>query len=155
MDKIQGRVEKKHRAAPFERIFSAIAVTLACASNGATAGEGAEGVHKARVAVDGPTAQTQALSLEELVSLAQKTRNPDIVIDQIRKTGTYFQLSAADVISLRERGVPLAIIEYLLAAERRLAVETHSNSRPQKQGSVPPANNAKQWTSIPALYLGL
>ena len=155
MDKIQGRVEKKHRAASFARIFSAIAVTLACTGNGATAGEDAEALHKARVAVDAPTSRTQALSLEELVSLAQKTRNPDIVIDQIRKTGTYFQLSAADVISLRERGVPLAVIEYLLAAERRLAVETGSNLYPRKQGSVPPAHSAKQWTSMPALYLGL
>jgi hypothetical protein len=89
-----------------------------------------------------PVLPAPRLSLDEIVTLARQGVAADALIARIRAAGAYYRLSAADVISLRERGVPTPVIDHMLASEREFLVggsgntggkdaERPSNKRPQ------------------------
>ncbi len=104
------------------------------AYNGAGAGASAEST--ARL----PVLPAPKLSLDDIVTLARQGVAADALISRIRAAGAYYRLSAADVISLRERGVAMPVIDHMLASEREFLVggdngrkdpELPSNKRPQ------------------------
>lgn len=89
------------------------------------------------------------LSLAEVVALSEQGVASDVLIARIRDSGAQHKLSAADVISLRDRGVPLSVIDYLLTPDRYPAIGKMED--PEKP--TPPA--APRARPIPALYLGV
>jgi hypothetical protein len=73
------------------------------------------------------------------------------LIGKIRQSRAYFRLSATDVLALRERGLPIAVIDYILIAERQFLVRGDATA-PVKNQQAP--SRAPQ-RPIPALYLGV
>lgn len=101
----------------------------------------------AQVAAEAAVARAP-LSLDEVVALSKQGVSPEALITRIDASGARYRLSAADVISLNERGVPLRVIDYLLAPDRYPPV----GKAEEPAQRVQPAPNARP---IPALYLGL
>ena len=61
-----------------------------------------------------------ALGLSDVIRMAQSHVGDDVVIAQIRSTGSVFHLSANDVIWLKQQGVSDAVLREMVAtAERR------------------------------------
>lgn len=58
------------------------------------------------------------LSLDDVVHLADAGLGAEAIIERLHASGSHHRLSAADVLSLRSRGVPLAVIDHLLERER-------------------------------------
>lgn len=58
------------------------------------------------------------LSADEVVALVRSGTSADEIIDRLRRSGSRLTLSAAQIISLRERGVPLELIDRILELER-------------------------------------
>lgn len=59
------------------------------------------------------------LSLDEIARLAADGQGSEAIIARLQATRTRHRLSASDVLSLKSRGVPLAVIDHLLDGERR------------------------------------
>lgn len=155
MNRTRSDGENRRAAPPIGLVFSVLIVVMPCigacaAGSGAVAGPG-----NAMVTGNISTMPASNPSLDDIVVLAQRINNPGVVIERIRETGAHFRLSAADVISLRERGLPLAVIEHILAAERQLPAEVAGKIPPSKQNAAPPVASARTWPLLPALYQGL
>jgi hypothetical protein len=61
----------------------------------------------------GPPALTRA----EIVQLSKSGEPPAAIVDRLKKSGTVLWLSASDILSLRQEGVPNAVLDYLQAAQ--------------------------------------
>ncbi len=59
--------------------------------------------------------QGQPLSLADVKSLAKAGISKDVMINQIKNSHTVFHLSSADIIDLRDSGVPDAVINYMIS----------------------------------------
>lgn len=68
-----------------------------------------------------------ALSLDDLVALARAGATPDAVVQRWREDGARLRLPAASLLDLHARGVPLAVLDALLAA-REAALNTDASS---------------------------
>jgi len=147
--------ENGHAASALGWILGALIVVMPCLGSCAAGGGVAAGQGNTKLTANFSTMPAPKPSLDDIVVLAQRINNPDLVIERIRETGAYFRLSAADVISLRERGLPLAVIEHILSAERQLPVEVAGKITPPKQKAAPPIASARNWPLLPALYQGL
>jgi hypothetical protein len=101
-----------------------------------------------------PSLPSSALALDELISLARKGYDSGALIARIRDTGAYFRLSASEVISLRERGLPMAVIDYILTAERKFLAGASNPSPAIGQEQEIPAGT-RPHRPIPALYQGV
>jgi hypothetical protein len=103
-----------------------------------------------------PALPAPGLSLDEVIGLVQQGQQAEAIITRIRATGSYYRLSAADVISLRERGLPLAVIDHILASERQVLVAglpSGSGSAHRAEGQAPEPSQKQRL--VPALYFGL
>jgi hypothetical protein len=90
--------------------------------------------------------------MDEIVTLARQGVAADALIARIRTAGAYYRLSAADIISLRERGVPMPVIDHMLASEREFLVGRDGNA----VGKDPErASNNRPRPVIRALYHGV
>jgi hypothetical protein len=98
-----------------------------------------------------PVLPTARLSLDELVALTRQGLGAEALIARIRQAGGYYRLSASDVISLRERGLPIAVIDHMLAAERQFLVR--GEAAPVPAAVQDRAKPPKRF--IPALYMGV
>jgi hypothetical protein len=132
-----------------------LAAIIAVVSGDGACAPGGEAPVDAKVSGHLPAVPATALSLDDIVVLARRVGNPDLVIARIQAAGAHFRLSAADVISLRDRGLPLVVIEHILAVDRQVSGEAGGNIPPQKPQAAPPSVKARTWPLIPALYQGL
>lgn len=69
-----------------------------------------------------------ALSLDDLVALARAGAPPESIVQRWREDGARLRLPAASLLDLHARGVPLAVLDALLAA-REAAVRTDADTR--------------------------
>jgi len=60
-----------------------------------------------------------ALPLSEIVASAKQGITSDALIERIRASGSRYTLTATQVVELAREGVPLAVLDFLVAAERR------------------------------------
>ena len=58
--------------------------------------------------------QSRPLSLADVKSLAKAGINEEVIISQIKNSRTVFHLSAADIIDLRDAGVPDKVVNYMI-----------------------------------------
>jgi hypothetical protein len=78
--------------------------------------------HKAEVA-QAAAAQAQAarrMGISDVIHLAQAHVSDDVIISQIRTTGSTFQLTSSDTIMLKQQGVSDAVVEEMLRSASRL-----------------------------------
>ena len=71
-----------------------------------------------------------ALPLEQLVTLARQGVAGEEIITRITASASRYRLSAGQILELAQQGVPLAVLDHLVAAERRqifddMAAETN------------------------------
>lgn len=108
-----------------------------------------------------PILPAARLTFDDLIALSRQGMDAEALITIIRQAGAYYRLSANDVIALRDRGLPLAVIDHILSAERQFLVGvetiTRTSSRPatdQTTDQRQPSGDAPHRV-IPALYLGV
>ena len=77
--------------------------------------------------------QGTPLSLADVKALAKAGIADDVIINQIRNSRTIFHLSAADIIELRDAGVPDKVMNYLINTPT-----TVKESAPVKYVAQPP-----------------
>ena len=68
------------------------------------------------------------LGVEDIQALAKAGLNDDLIISQIRNSGTVYRLSAADIILLKNSGVSEKIIDFM--------INTPNNAMPLPNASV-------------------
>jgi hypothetical protein len=96
------------------------------------------------------------LALDEVVSLARSGAAADSIIARIRAEGAIYRLSANEIFSLRERGLPVQVIDYMLTAERRYSAGLSDSHRAATANSEQPQPApSRPHRPIPALYLGV
>jgi hypothetical protein len=98
-----------------------------------------------------PASPAPGLSLDDIVTLSRQGVGADALIARIQVAGSYYRLSAAEIISLRERGVPVAVIDHLLTTERQNALV--GSSQPVEKVQVRPVRKVRQ-NFVAALYHG-
>ena len=59
-----------------------------------------------------------ALSLEQIVVLARQGTSAEEIIVRITASGSRYRLSASRIAELAEQGVPLKVLDHMVAAER-------------------------------------
>lgn len=59
------------------------------------------------------------LGRDDLVALARQGKDPEAIIGRLRETRSVFRLTATEVLELRAQGVPVAVLDHLLQAERQ------------------------------------
>jgi len=64
-------------------------------------------------------APVAALPLEQVVAQARQGVAAEELIASITASGSRYRLSAAQIVDLAQQGVPLAVLDHLVAAERR------------------------------------
>ena len=64
-----------------------------------------------------------ALSLEQVVALARQGLAAEDIIARITASASRYRLSAGQILDLAREGVPLAVLDHLVAAERRQIFE--------------------------------
>lgn len=98
-----------------------------------------------------PDLPAPKFSLNEIVTFARQGVAADALIARIRAAGAYYRLSAADIISLRERGVPMPVLDHMLASEREFLAGADSNSAGKEQERY---SDKRPKPAIRALYHG-
>ena len=98
-----------------------------------------------------PALPAPRLSLDEIVTLSRQGVGADALIARIQVAGSYYRLSAAEIISLRERGASVAVIDHILTAERQYALA--GSSQPAEKAQVRPVRKDRQ-AFVAALYHG-
>jgi outer membrane lipoprotein SlyB len=78
--------------------------------------------------------QGQPLSIADVKALAKAGISDDVIVNQIRTSHTVFHLSAADIIDLRDSGVPDKVINCMIST----ASETQSSTVIIQQAPPPP-----------------
>jgi hypothetical protein len=92
---------------------------------------------EAQIAAANAAAAARALQLTDIVALAQQHVSDDIIIGQIRTTGSIYQLTAQQIIWLREQGVSEAVIAEMQATANRLPYRVYTE-RPVVVYEPPP-----------------
>lgn len=64
-------------------------------------------------------APVAAVPLDQIVALARQGVDAEEIIGRIRASASRYRLGAAQIVDLAREGVPLAVLEHLVAAERR------------------------------------
>lgn len=59
-----------------------------------------------------------AVSLPQIVALAREGHGAEEIIVRIVESGSRYRLSASDIVALARDGVPLRVLDHLVAAER-------------------------------------
>jgi outer membrane lipoprotein SlyB len=73
------------------------------------------------VAVVPPPPPPTALGVTDVAQMVQSHVTDDVIITQIRATGSVFHLSSTDVIWLKQQGASDAVIQEMLASATRMA----------------------------------
>lgn len=90
------------------------------ALSGGLIGNGVDESEKKQEARLAAAAQARGpLGLTDVVQLAQSHVSDDVIISQIRTTGSVFRLSAQDTIWLKQNGVSDAVVQEMLATPNR------------------------------------
>lgn len=76
------------------------------------------------------------LTLDDIQRMSQAGMAPEAIIDRLKTTASRHRLSASDVLSLRAAGVPLAVIDHLLAAERQGLLDECSTRINQRESEA-------------------
>ncbi|MFA6314729.1 MAG: hypothetical protein WC681_24905, partial [Sterolibacterium sp.] len=75
-----------------------------------------------------------AIPLEQIVALASLGVPAEELIGRITASGSRYRLSATQIIGLEKQGVPLAVLDHIVAAERSFIFDgmaTDANNRDQ------------------------
>jgi hypothetical protein len=59
-------------------------------------------------------AQRQPVTVADVESLAKAGMSDDVIISQIKNSGTFYHLAAADIIALHAAGVSNTVIQYMI-----------------------------------------
>lgn len=106
------------------RIITAAALATVllygCASGGRPAPAAAAAVE--RLPAPGTervvTAPVAKVTLDDIVAMAKAGQSGEAIVNRIRASGSRIHLKAGDVVSLHERGVPLATIDQIIELDR-------------------------------------
>src|SRR5262249_3027872 len=71
-------------------------------------------------------AQAQTLGVTDVVQMAQSHVSDEVIISQIRSTGSVFRLSSNDTIWLKQQGVSDVVIQEMLATANRPARQVYA-----------------------------
>lgn len=58
--------------------------------------------------------KSHALSVAEVEALGKARLNDDVIISQIKNSGTIYHLSATDILGLHDAGISDRVIEYMI-----------------------------------------
>lgn len=72
----------------------------------------------AREAPVSAAAPAPKVTLDDIVAMVKAGDSGDAIVNRIRNSASRIRLAAADVISLRDRGVPLGVIDQIMELER-------------------------------------
>jgi hypothetical protein len=86
-------------------------------------------------------------ALQEVVKLSKAQMGDDVIIGFIKKSGTAYQISAEDILSLKEQGVSQPVISALLQAQP--AAPTPVAPQPAPPPPVPSPQSAAPLTPSP------
>jgi hypothetical protein len=86
---------------------------------GGLAGNGVERAEKRQEAQAAALAQQRALQLTDVVTLTQQHVGDEVIINQIRTSGSIYNLSANDILWLRQNGVHEPVIMEMQATAAR------------------------------------
>jgi surface antigen len=70
--------------------------------------------------------QAHALGVTDIVQMAQSHVSDEVIISQIRSTGSVFRLSSNDTIWLKQQGVSDVVIQEMLASANRAPRQVYS-----------------------------
>ncbi len=101
-------------------LCAAVVAVTACASQGGNPGQ----------VVDRLPAESKPLvpalprlSPDEVVQLAKQGLSAESIISRLKESGTRYRLSAAEILTLKSRGVPTAVLDYLLDSDRQALMD--------------------------------
>ena len=80
----------------------------------------------------GPTPRVErprTLTKEDVVNMATSDIGDDVIISQIKATGSRFMLSVSDIVELKEAGVSERVIEYMITTGQQCERETRQEAR--------------------------
>ena len=80
----------------------------------------------------------QPLTLGDVKALAKAGISEDVIINQIKNSRTVFHLNAADIIDLRDAGVPDAVINYMINTPSTVAATAPADSTTTYIQQAPP-----------------
>lgn len=60
--------------------------------------------------------QPAPLRIGRIVQMSRQGVPPEKIIEQMRKSGTVYRLSSAQIVDLHERGVPYSVLDYMQQA---------------------------------------
>jgi hypothetical protein len=63
------------------------------------------------------------LTQEDIVRLAKEGMSAEGIISRLKESATRFRLSATDLLSLKARGVPTAVLDHLLDSDRQALLD--------------------------------
>ena len=87
------------------------------------------------------------LGVEDIKALAKAGLNDDLIVSQIRNSGTVYRLTAADIILLKNSGVSEKVIDYMINTPN--TVMPPSNASVQQTVVVDPGPT---YVVVPAVY---
>jgi osmotically inducible lipoprotein OsmB len=119
-------------AAAGRPVLGALAGGAIGAGTGAVVGNGVERSERREAA---RAAQAQALGLADIVTLTQQHLGDEVIINQIRASGTIYYLRAEDIVWLRQNGVSEAVIMEMQATATRYPRRIYS-AQPYYPGAV-------------------
>jgi hypothetical protein len=114
-------------------VLGAVAGGALGAGTGAIIGNGVERSERREAAR--AAAQAQALGLADIVTLTQQHLGDEVIINQIRTSGTVYNLRAEDIVWLRQNGVSEPVIMEMQATATRYPRRVYA-AQPYYPGAV-------------------
>jgi len=110
---------------------------------GGLIGNSADREQEARLKAQAPQTyervnQGSPLTLADVKALAKAGISEDVIINQIHNSRTVFQLSAADIIDLRDAGVSDKVVNYMIDTPATVGANTATTSTVVVQQAPPP-----------------
>lgn len=100
-----------------------------------------------------------ALPLEQVVELARQGVAAEELIARIRDSASRYRLSAGQIVELANQGVPLAVLDYMVAAERhrifdQMAADANSRDKACRERIEQELRHCRNQTMGPMLMPG-
>jgi outer membrane lipoprotein SlyB len=110
---------------------------------GGLIGNSADREQEARLKAQAPQTYTRVeqgspLSIADVKALAKAGISEEVIVSQIKASRTIFHLSAADIIDLRDAGVPDKVINYMIDTPASVGANSDVASTVVVQQSPPP-----------------
>jgi uncharacterized protein YcfJ len=83
--------------------------------------------------------QGQPLTISDVKALAEANVSDDVIISQIRNSGTAFHLSASDIIDLHNAGVSEKVINFMINTPTTIGEESETTTVVDEGPPPPPA----------------